>query len=213
MDALDPGRRLVGPVLRSLLAAVLLTASCSADGTTTPGSIRRSPVVLTPDSAAAALAGLDVPAAGGFDGGEYDVGEAILRGQLAADGHLSAGSWDVYVVLDNNQIGAWGAGMDVWDSPAAAQAGARDQGTFYTCAGPRTPVELPAGDDDVLEATVCRKPGGDGFRATASASDDVVSRNLTVAARSRAVTERGLVAVWQTLSATSDELLAELGRD
>jgi hypothetical protein len=165
----------------------------------------------TVDEAAAALESLTPPADGEFDGGEFDVSESILRGQLAADGHLSSASWDVYVVLDDGQIGAWGAGMDLWDSAAAARDAAEREAGFFSCDGPREPVtELDDGDDDFLEATSCRKPGNDGYRATASASDGFVTRNLTVAAASRELTVAGLVAVWESLSTTADQLATDL---
>ena len=137
--------------------------------------------------------------------------ESILRGQLAADGHLSSASWDVYVVLDDGQIGAWGAGMDVWDSTAAAREAAEREAGFFSCDGPREPVtDLDDGADDLLVATSCKKPGNDGYRATASAADGFVTRNLTVAAATRELTVAGLVAVWESLSAAADRLVADL---
>ena len=93
------------------------------------------------------------------------MGTSILRGQLAADGHLSSASWDVYVVLDDGQIGAWGAGMDVWDSTAAAREAAEREAGFFSCDGPREPVaDLDesaddfAGSDVVQEARQRRPP-------------------------------------------------------
>ena len=96
------------------------------------------------------------------------------------------------------------------DSPRAARVAADREAGFLSCDGPRHPVALPDIGDRFLAATSCRKPGDDGFRATASASDGLVSRNLTVAARTRALTERGLVAAWASLTATSAEVVASL---
>ncbi len=165
---------------------------------------------LTADSARVALEAVGSPEDGEFDGGKFDYDKPLLRGQLAADGHLSSDSWDVYVELDNGQVGSWGAGMDVWDSPRAARVGAEREAGFLTCDGPRRPVALPDTGDRFLVATSCRKPGNDGWRATAAASDGLVSRNLTVAARTRAVTERGLVAAWASLTDTAAEVVASL---
>ena len=106
--------------------------------------------------------------------------------------------------------------MDVWDSTAAAREAAEREAGFFSCDGPRQPVtqldqgDDDQGDDDLAEATSCRKPGNDGYRATASAADGFVTRNLTVAAATRELTVAGLLAVWESLSATSDQLVADL---
>ena len=212
----------------SLLIAVTvasLVAGCSseepeAEPTPTPSTSTSTSESSTPsatpdegldaDSARVALEAVGSPEDGDFDGGQFDYDKPLLRGQLAADGHLSSDSWDVYVELDNGQVGSWGAGMDVWDSARAARVGAEREAAFLTCDGPRRPVAVPDTGDRFLVATSCRKPGDDGFRATASASDGLVSRNLTVAASTRAVTERGLVAAWASLTATSAEVVAGL---
>jgi hypothetical protein len=185
-----------------LVCALTLVAACSDPEPSAPPSV---------DEASAALEGLAPPEDGEFDGGEFDVSKSILRGQLAADGHLSSASWDVYVVLDDGQIGAWGAGMDVWDSTAAAREAAEREAGFFSCEGPREPVtDLDDDPDDFVVATSCKKPGNDGYRATASAADGFVTRNLTVAAATRELTVAGLLAVWESLSATSDQLVADL---
>jgi hypothetical protein len=165
---------------------------------------------LDVESSRAALEAVGSPEDGVFDGGQFDYDRPLLRGQLAADGHLSAVSWDNYFVLDNGQVGAWGAGMDVWETPRAARVAAKREAFFFGCPGPRHLIALPDTGDRFQAATSCRKPANDGWRATAAASNGVVSRNLTVAARTRALTERGLVAAWASLTATSDEVRALL---
>jgi hypothetical protein len=207
----------IGSLLITVTVAGLV-AGCSSDEpgadpapTPSTSTSSSSPAKgLTADSARVALEVVGSPQDGEFDGGRFDYDRPLLRGQLAADGHLSAVSWDVYVSLDDGQAGAWGAGMDVWESPRAARSAAEREAGFLSCDGPRRPVALPDTGDRLLVATSCRKPGFDGFRATASASDGLVSRNLTVSARTRALTERGLVAAWVSLSDTSAEVVAAL---
>lgn len=181
-------------LLRSLVLSLVLSvglalglAACSADPPTTTEAER-------------ALDDAGRPASASFDLGSFDFGKPIEGVASAEEGLVAGRSWDVYYVLADGDVGAWGAGMDVFDSEDAARSSAERLATYWVCAGPREPVTIDTEEYDVLEASTCRRPTEEGYYATLSAADGLVTANLTIAARDRVVAASALRAVWASLS-------------
>ena len=153
-----------------------------------------------------------MPADGSFSRGTFDFGFTIDGVASDEEGRLASASWDVYYVLDTEDVGAWGAGMDVFSSVEAANASARKLADFWICAGPRRPVDgIDLDTVDWLDATSCKYPSEEGgYYATLSAADGLVTANLTISARSREIAEAALLGVWTSLSATLRLVVADL---
>ena len=101
--------------------------------------------------------------------------------------------------------------MDVWDSTAAAREAAEREAGFFSCDGPREPVtDLDDGADDFAGGDVVQEARQRRLPRHGLRSRRPVTRNLTVAAATRGLTVAGLLAVWQSLSAASDQVVADL---
>lgn len=167
----------------------------------------------SPPSATAAehaLADVGRPASAGFEHGSFDFSRQIRGVGDDEEDRLASMSWDIYYVLDDGDVGAWGAGMDVFGSAEAARDAAEDLATFWVCDGPRSPVEVEDDRYDVLDASTCRRPTGVGYYATLSAADGLVTANLAVASRDRDVAAAALVAVWAEFSASAQQVVDEV---
>jgi hypothetical protein len=183
--------------------------SAAADPEPTPSATVRT--ALTASDARELLSSVTPPADGSFSGGTFDLGEAVPGPVEVVDGRLASSSWDVYYVLDEGDVGAWGAGVKIFTTSRAAQQSADELATFWSCRGARTAVEsIGPTSYDVVRATSCRKPDGHGYLATVSAVDGVVTANLTVTARSRREATAALTRVWASLSTTAQAVVADV---
>lgn len=181
----------------AIAAALVLVSGCGSEPPTEAEATR-------------AVDDLANPADGEFAHGSFDFSDQLGSKPARRDGRLTSTSWDVYYVLDDGDVGAWGAGLDVFDSADAAAAAADLLATFWVCDGPREPVSLEADGYDVLEASTCKRPSEDGYYATLSAADGVVTANLTLASYDREVAEAALVAVWGSLSERTQDVVEDL---
>ncbi|MBJ7358966.1 hypothetical protein [Nocardioides sp.] len=186
------------PVL--VLGAALVLWACSDAPPPSP----------TTEQAERVLDDLERPASASFDLGSFDFGKPIDGVASAEDGLLAGRSWDVYYVLDDGAVGAWGAGLDVFGSEDAARASAERLADYWVCAGPREPLEIDVDGYDVLDASTCRRPTEEGYYATLSAADGPVTANLTLAAQDPEVAATALRAVWESLSRSTRQAVDAL---
>ncbi|GAB3245036.1 hypothetical protein [Nocardioides dilutus] len=154
-----------------------------------------------------ALADVGRPSSASFEHGSFDFSRQIKGVGNEDDDRLASMSWDIYYVLDDGDVGAWGAGMDVFGSAEAARESAEELATFWVCDGPREPVEVEDPRYDLLEASTCKRPTGVGYYATLSAADGLVTANLAVASRDRGVATAALVAVWAEFSVSAQQVV------
>jgi hypothetical protein len=161
---------------------------------------------LSVPDAEQALVDVGRPASASFEHGSFDFSRQIEGVGSEDEGRLASMSWDVYYVLDDGDVGSWGAGMDVFGSDEAARESAEELARFWVCDGPREQVEVDDEGYDVLEASTCRRPTADGYYATLSASDGPVTANLAVASRDRDVAAAALVAVWGAFSTSARQV-------
>jgi hypothetical protein len=207
-------RRAVGAVAVTL--AVTVVAGCSDANQTASNDAEDIGPPSTQEAMQAAeqaLVALGRPASARFDASSFDFSDPIKGVGSGEEDRLASMSWDVYYVLDNGAVGAWGAGMDVFGSAGAAEVSAVKQATFWICEGPRTALDTIArGTYDYLDASTCKRPGEEtGYYATLSAADGVVTANLTVGAQDREVAASALVAVWASLSDSTQAVVGEVG--
>jgi hypothetical protein len=184
---------------RTLASAVLVLALVSCGSA--PVSVR---------AAERALADVGRPGSDSFEHGSFDFGRPIPGVGSEDEERLASMSWDVYYVLDDGDVGSWGAGMDVFGSATAARESAEHLATFWVCDGPRMPVEVDDEGYDVLEASTCKRPTAEGYYATLSAADGLVTANLAVASHDRDVAAAALVAVWAQLSDSAQQVVDDV---
>ncbi|MEJ7831667.1 MAG: hypothetical protein WKF79_02035 [Nocardioides sp.] len=193
-----------------LAVALAPTTACSKEAG--PGASPRGPATTT-SQAEAILQVVGVPSDRDFAGGSFEFADPFVGGSSAEDGRLASSSWDVYFVRDTGDVGAWGAGLDIFDSVEAAQRSAQKVATFSVCEGPRQPVDgIDGSDYDVLEAISCPRVADDGYVAYVSASDGVVTANLTVSGPTRTSATTAVVEVWASLSETAQGAVERLPR-
>jgi hypothetical protein len=182
------------------MATAVLAVALTACGSTPP----------TAPAAERALADVGRPSSASFEHGSFDFSRQIEGVADEDDDRLASMSWDIYYVLDDGDVGSWGAGMDVFGSAEAAREAAEELATFWVCDGPRKPVEVEDERYDVLDASTCRRPTGVGYYATLSAADGLVTANLAVASRDRDVAAAALVAVWAEFSASAQQVVDDV---
>ena len=208
----DPDLRKLRRAVVGISLAATVTAGCSAANEATSSDVEHhgAPSV---QAAEGALVAVGRPASATFDLGSFDFGAPVEGVGSHEEGRLASMSWDVYYVLDDGSVGAWGAGMDVFESVEAARAGAQKLATFWSCSGPRTPLDTIEPETfDYVDASTCKRPGErGGYYATLSAADGVVTANLTLGAKDREVAATALVAVWASLSDSTQKVVAEVG--
>jgi hypothetical protein len=187
-------------VVTRMLAASALALALVACGSA-PVSVR---------AAEQALGDVGRPGSASFEHGSFDFSRQIEGVGSEEEDRLASMSWDVYYVLDDGDVGAWGSGMDVFGSAAAARESAEHLATFLVCDGPRTRVEMEDEGYDLLEASTCRRPTADGYYATLSAADGPVTANLAVASHDRAVAVAALAAVWAQFSASTQQVVDDV---
>lgn len=186
------GARILAP---SALAAVLVACGSAPVGV---------------GEAEQALADVGRPGSASFEHGSFDFSRQIEGVGSEEEDRLASTSWDIYYVLDDGDVGSWGAGMDVFASAAAARESAESLATFWVCDGPRTRVEMEDDGYDLLDASTCRRPTADGYYATLSAADGPVTANLAVASHDREVAVAALAAVWARFSASAQQVVDDV---
>jgi len=195
--------RSVPAALLPTLFLSLLLAACStenadreaarseASGPETPG---RRPVTV--EAATAALVEHGPAGAGELPGGRFRFGHLIPGGDAGVGGRVATGSWDLYWTRDDGDRGAWGVGIDVFDSAGDAATAVEEEGAFWCPTHRREVPGIETAGLDALVAVSCRRLGGEGYYATLDASQGPVTSNITVAWPTRAEAEAALVAVW-----------------
>jgi hypothetical protein len=182
------------------VATAVLAVALTACGST----------ALSVPAAEQALADVGRPSSASFEHGSFDFSRQIEGVANDDDDRLASMSWDIYYVLDDGDVGSWGAGMDVFGSAEAAREAAVELATFWVCDGPRKPVEVDDERYDVLDASTCRRPTSVGYYATLSAADGQVTANLAVASRDRDVAAAALLAVWAEFSASAQQVVDDV---
>ena len=142
-----------------------------------------------------------------FDNSDSPFGNSDVR----VDGRLASASWDVYWHRNDDDVGAWGVGIDVLRTPGRAARALNEEAAFW-CQGPRRGVEdLGNGGLADVRGSSCRRAGGEGFYATADAVDGAVLTSLTVGGPTRPAAVAALRAVWPTVREAVVRVRASLG--
>ncbi len=166
------------------------------------GTDEPAPAEEDASTAQQVLDALAPPAGGEYPGGSFEFSRPIDGGSAGGLGRVASTSWDVYYVVGGSN-GAWGAGLDVFDTADHAAQVTEDDAGFF-CTGTRRAVDALA--DDGLWAYSCRRPTEGGFYATLDAVDGAVAANLTVSGPTRGAAEAALAAVWASLAPTVHEV-------
>ena len=182
----------VAPPIRWLLPGLLVLTVGSTGCRSDEAARGPEPKPMTAAQVQEVLADEGPSGDGRFPGGTFTFGSPFDNSdspfgnsETGIGGRLASASWDVYWYGNDGDRGAWGVGIDVLHTPGRA-ARALDEESSFWCPGPRRGVE-DLGTDGLADvnASTCRRAGGEGFYATLDAADGSVLTSVTVGGTTR----------------------------